>query len=91
MSEFKFDDEIEGSDNADFKGYITCRFLADKRDSSNCAEPFKQFNIVALDRHGAIVSFEYARPATPKILLDGIQYSCTVMQAVRIAAIKKRA
>tara|TARA_R110000851_G_scaffold173180_1_gene319531 strand:+ start:168 stop:476 length:309 start_codon:yes stop_codon:yes gene_type:complete len=89
MSEFKFDDEIEASDNSDFKGYITCRFLADKRDSSNCAELFKQFNIVALDRYGTIVLFEYARPATPKILIDGIQYSCTKMQAARIAEIKK--
>ena len=90
MSEFKFDDEIEGSHNADFEGYTTCRFLADKRGCSNYVnEGYSVNNIVALEADGTVSIYKYARPATPKILIDGIKYPCSKMQAARIAEIKK--
>ena len=89
MSEFKFDDEIEGSDYADFKRWESVRFLADVKDSRNYEKVEHDYFIVAIDNDGDVVGFRYARPATPKILIDGIQYSCTKMQAARIAEIKK--
>ena len=89
MSEFNFNDEIEGSNYADFTGFVPCRFLADIKNCSNYVAQHGECSITALTQAGQVVFFRYARPATPKILIDGIQYSCTVMQAVRIAAIKK--
>ena len=89
MSEFKFDDEIEVSNDAEFKTYIVCRFLADERDCSNYVKGVSSHVIAAIDEHGYRCVYKYARPATPKILIDGINYSCTKMQAARIAEIKK--
>ena len=90
MSEFKFDDEIEGSDYLDFKRWEPVRFLADKKCSSNyLSEGPYSSSIVGITKDGDACVYKYARPATPKILIDGIQYSCTKMQAARIAEIKK--
>ena len=89
MSEFKFDDEIEVSDHVDFTGFVPCRFLADLKNCSNYVKQHGEYSITALNKNGEVIFFKYARPATPRILIDGINYSCTKMQAARIAEIKK--
>ena len=89
MSGLKFDDEIEVSNDADFKEWHLARFLADERDCSNYIEGVSGFAIATMDENGYVCFYRYARPATPRILIDGINYPCTKMQAVRIAEIKK--
>ena len=88
MSEFNFDDEIEASNTVDFKNYINCQFLADTRDCTNYVENVNG-SIVAIDKVGDVIVYKYARPAIPRILIDGINYPCSKMQAARIAEIKK--
>tara|TARA_R110000796_G_scaffold233234_1_gene351735 strand:+ start:151 stop:462 length:312 start_codon:yes stop_codon:yes gene_type:complete len=90
MSEFKFDDEIEASDNEDFRGWRPVRFLADAKHCSNYVNKGgSEKHIVALSLDGKAYACRYARPATPRILIDGINYPCSKMQAARIAEIKK--
>jgi len=87
MSEFKFDDKIEASNNADFSTFMDCRFMADFRKSKQ--DWFGNNPICGIDKSGAVDDYKYARPATPRILIDGIKYPCTKMQAARIAVIEE--
>ena len=90
MSEFKFDDEIEASDNEDFRGWRPVRFLADAKHCSNYVKGNGSKHLIAaLNENGDVCVYKYARPAIPRILIDGINYPCSKMQAARIAEIKK--
>ena len=90
MSKFKFDDKIEASDNADFRGWRPVQFLADAKHCSNYVKGRGSDHMIAcLDEGGSICVYKYARPAIPRILIDGINYPCSKMKAARIAEIKK--
>ncbi len=66
MSEFKFDEEVEVSDDKMFFRSRKARFVVDISESINCNSVF---NIVVLSDTGSLSYYKYARKIEEKVTI----------------------